>query len=939
MEEEQHPRKAKINYKKSTSVEIDDDQIPGNVIGEDNLNNISTKQTKKQKYGNRNKSVVAANFLRRTLHNAKDISLKPKKNKFGKKFSVVDPNLEDIDTQFMKFNKSQKKKKAKKTEEKKVSSRRYAKKKQKDLFYSKSKNEKINSIIEDLRKKQEIADEIRYANDNVGKLKIKIESNKKNTDIGKANIPSEKIIAPKIQEKIEKIGKKHKKNKNSNENIEENINENYNTAPQEFDSEKDDNNLNNNNNNNNNDDEDYDDDEIERLKAEIRKKEEEIEKLKRERGNYKPVKRVTKLKPVRYNSFVLVEEVIGENGENINTKSDKKTKKNNNVISKGAAIEINKKNDKQNQNVPQKKYSNVEYQNFNFCYYKIPEESYESKNYKKIQKYEPQFQTSIFLLRDYSDSENEDYNENRHKKSIKIKKPTSEKKDQQTQSMPINKKPTNNKKKSIIENKLSIKKNQNILRSSGKLNNKRASSSNKGQSVKDFIKSRRKELFEQEDNTLKNKQNLQTIQHPENEIIEDDEGVKYMIFRKTHLTKIRKGSIHENSNENNVNDEIYSDIENDNESEENNWLYKEFVISHQVSITLKAIKETEELERRIKNHILVIHNNKVPTNVQKNINKKINANSIPKQNIKLNKKLQNLKLNDESEESSEEEENENENNINITKNKNIITKDNKNNQQKKIQPPKKLIYKNPILTNDDSDSDEEEEIEEIEQQPKVVKKPLPPIDKKKLYKKFNDLLLTYEDKRGVQTEPNEVQTPDTSFPQVEKKVVIKDEDYYKHNKTIYSDIYNKEPKRMMDFKKKLSNNKFRKDNEDADSKLNTKKVKSKKAKIKILVKDEKYNKKKHYYDDTDNSKIRKNLSSDKRYGDQQNFQLYGKVYSGSTIKKGRNQNLTSDNTYYPTYENPIEAKRKFLTTAKTNDDKLNNRNLNNSTGKKYRGRK
>ena len=194
----------------------------------------------------------------------------------------------------MKFNKSQKKKKAKKTEEKKVSSRRYAKKKQKDLFYSKSKNEKINSIIEDLRKKQEIADEIRYANDNVGKLKIKIESNKKNTDIGKANIPSEKIIAPKIQEKIEKIGKKHKKNKNSNENIEENINENYNTAPQEFDSEKDDNNLNNNNNNNNNDDEDYDDDEIERLKAEIRKKEEEIEKLKRERGNYKPVKRVTK---------------------------------------------------------------------------------------------------------------------------------------------------------------------------------------------------------------------------------------------------------------------------------------------------------------------------------------------------------------------------------------------------------------------------------------------------------------------------------------------------------------------------------------------------------------------------------------------------------------------------------------------------------------------
>ena len=909
MEEEQHPRKAKINFKKYTSVEIENEKIPKNVDFE--YNTASKNQTKKQKYGNRNKSVVAANFLRKPSHGIKDSQntlTKQKKNK-NKKYSVV----EDIDTKFMNFNKSHQKKKAKKSEEKKVSSRKNAKKKQKDLFYSKSKNAKINAIIEDLRKRQETAEDIRYANDNVGKLKIKIDvSKKKPENIEKNDVNEKKIIAPKIQEKIESIKKKPKKNKDENNNINNNT---YN-GPEQFDSEKDENNNFNN-------------DEIERLKAEIREKEEEIEKLKREKNNYKPVKRVMKLKPIRYNSFVLVEEVINENDENQNKKNDQKiNKKNNNIITKSAMVELNNKVNK-NQNIPKKKYSKIEYQNFNFCYYKIPEENYQSKNYKKLQKYEPEFQTSLFLLRDYSDSESEE-NQKEHKKSIKIKKPIDKK--EQTSTIPIKKKQTNNKKKSIIENKSTFKKSQNFLRASGKfkkkrscsIRNKRSSSvrnkrsssvRNKRQSVKDFIRTRRKELFEQNilknEETLKKKPSSKIVEHPENEILEDDEGVKYIIFRKTHFTKIKK-------NENNEN----------NEESEDTWLYKEFVISHQVSVTLKAIKEMEQ-NNKIKNQILIIHNNKVPTNIQKNQNKNSNIKPIQKQNIKTINKNYQLKTKEEESEEESEEEKENENkNINNNQKKNI-----------NIPPPKRIILKNPILTNyNESDTDEEEEEEEIEPQPKIIKKTPVPIDKKKLYKKYNDLLLTYEEKKQIQTEPNEIQ--EINIPSTQKKVVIKDEDFYKNNKTIYSDLYNEEKKRMMDFKKKLSKNKFRKDKSDNDSKLISKKVKSKKAKIKILVRDEKHNKKKHYNEETENSKIRKNLSTDRRFGDQQNFQLYGKVYSGSTSKKGRNQFLPAENnTYYPEYENPLETRRKIMANYRTKEEKLNSGKINNSAGKKFRGRK
>ena len=915
--EEEHPRKANINFKKYTSVEIKEEKIPKNVSIEENLNSISSKPTRKQKRGNRNKSVVAENFLRKSSH-----GIKQKKNKGNKKLSLVDPIGEDIDTKFMNFNKSHQKQKPKKPEEKKVSSQR-GKKKQKEFFYSKSKNAKINDIIENLRKKKETDDEVRYANDNVGKLKINIDSNNKKPENEKIDFSNEqKTIAPKIQDKIDKIGKKHKTKKDADENI----NNNLDKAPEEFDSGKE-------------DEDDNNDDEIEKLREEIRQKEKEIEKLKKGKSNYKPAKRVMKIKPVRYNSFVIVEEVIGGEGNNKNDQknksNDKKsTKKNNNTIAKNALIELNKKNN----NPPLKnKNSNIEYQNFNFCYYPIPEENYQSKNYTKKQKYKPEFQTSFMLLRDYDDSDSEvsQNNDNHHKKSIKIKKQANEKKEpsaHQSPSMPIKKKQTNNKKSSLIGNKPSIKINQNPLRASWKLNNKRSSSANKRQSIKDFIKSRKKELFEQ-DAKKKQSSNPKKI----NEIIEDDDGVKYIIFQKNILTKWRKAASQEKPNEKNENEESISNDESDNESE-NQWLYKEFVISHQVSVTLKAVREMEQPERRIKNHILVIHNNKISSNSQ---NKKPNISAAQKQAIKARniKKYQQLKLQNESEESSEEEdENENENNNNNQNNKN--QNQNQNKRQIKPQPPKKLIMKNPILTNyNESDSDEEEEEEEVEPQPKIVKKPPPPIDKKKLYKKFNDLLLTYEDKndiQNIQTEPNDT---NDNFQTAPKKVIIKDEDYYKHNKTIYSDIYNKEPKRAIDFKKKLSNNKFRKDTDD-DSKINAKKVKTKKAKIKILLKDEKPNKKKHYYDDTDNSKIRKNLSTDRRFGDQQNFQLYGKVYSGSSAQKGRNQALVAEsNTYYGDYENPIELRRKILVTNRTKGEALDSNRFNNSTGRKIKGRK
>ena len=107
-----------------------------------------------------------------------------------------------------------------------------------------------------------------------------------------------------------------------------------------------------------------------------------------------------------------------------------------------------------------------------------------------------------------------------------------------------------------------------------------------------------------------------------------------------------------------------------------------------------------------------------------------------------------------------------------------------------------------------------------------------------------------------------------------------------------------------------------------------------------MVRDEKHNKKKHYNEETENSKIRKNLSTDRRFGDQQNFQLYGKVYSGSTSKKGRNQFLPAENnTYYPEYENPLETRRKIMANYRTKEEKLNSGKINNSAGKKYRGRK
>ena len=181
-----------------------------------------------------------------------------------------------------------------------------------------------------------------------------------------------------------------------------------------------------------------------------------------------------------------------------------------------------------------------------------------------------------------------------------------------------------------------------------KFQNKR-NSTKKRVSILDLIKEKKKEILANEivshkqfyavikrpmpvKNSSAKKENKNNINNNVNtnssnnnkEILEDNEGVKYIVFTFNHLSRLRKNLILSynkrkiSDNKKNGN-KIIDDKEIGNYEEMDDWRYKEFCMSHQVSITLKAIFVNEV--RSIKNCILVIHNNKAGNdNKNKNIN-------------------------------------------------------------------------------------------------------------------------------------------------------------------------------------------------------------------------------------------------------------------------------------------------------------------------------